>query len=362
MTLWWSRAAVLTLLLAAGTAGSVSSGGGSEKGLISNHFDGKRFRSPEPFEVPFATWVKRAVSHDRGPWRKFTPAEQARPEKRVGDGRLRVTFVNHATVLVQMDGLNILTDPTWAERSVPVIGPHRRRPPGIAFSDLPPIDLVLISHDHHDHMDFPTLRQLRTVHAPVVYAGLGTARLLAKRGVPGSHDLDWWQSVEVAPGVTITAVPARHISGRSVFDHNRRLWCGFVISGPSGNVYFAGDTGVGSHFAQIQERFGSFRLALLPIGGATPRWYQEGQHIGPQDVVGLASVLHAGTTMPMHFGTFPQSDDGELEPAAELRRQLETADPRPRFVILDNGQTADVPQTLETVPTTASAAASARSG
>ena len=315
--------------------------------MISNHFDGKRFRSPEPFDVSFADWVKRAVSHNRGPWRRFTAAEQARPEKRVGHGDLRVTFVNHATVLVQMDGLNILTDPTWAERSVPVVGPRRRRPPGIAFEDLPPIDLVLISHDHHDHMDFPTLRLLKTVHAPVIYAGLGSARLLAKRGIAGSQDLDWWQSAQVAPGVTVTAVPARHISGRSVFDHNRRLWCGFVISGPSGNVYFAGDTGVGSHFAQIQRRFGSFRLALLPIGGATPRWYQEGQHIGPQDVVGLAAVLHAGTTMPIHFGTFPQSDDGELEPASELRCQLEQAVPRPRFVVLDNGETASIPETAE---------------
>ena len=186
------------------------------------------------------------------------------------DGDVRVTFVNHATLLIQMDGVNILTDPTWANRSVPTVGIRRRRPVGLRFEDLPKIDAVVVSHDHQDHMDLPTLRRLAQSDAPVVYAGLGSAGFLGRNGVPGGHDLDWWQSSELAPGVTVTAVPARHTSGRMLVDKNKRLWCGFVVSGPSGSVYFAGDTGQGEHFAAIGRRFPNLRVALLPIGGFKP--------------------------------------------------------------------------------------------
>jgi L-ascorbate metabolism protein UlaG (beta-lactamase superfamily) len=255
-----------------------------------------------------------------------------------------VTFVNHATVLLQMDGVNILTDPTWANRAVPWIGPRRRRPAGLRFEDLPPIDAVLLSHDHHDHMDLPTLRRIASAHRPVVIAGLGNAKYLAKKGVPEGLDLDWWESVEIAPGVTVTAVPARHTSGRGMFGRNRSLWCGFVVSGPSGSAFFAGDTGFGSHFAQIRSRFPSLRLALLPIGGFHPNWYMHQGHMSPRDALRASEALGAATTIPVHFGTFPQSDDGELEPVEELRAALsEGAAAGPRYVILDNGQSFEVP-------------------
>jgi L-ascorbate metabolism protein UlaG (beta-lactamase superfamily) len=302
--------------------------------------------NPEPLPIGFGDWVKREFTKERGPWRKFTGIVPAPcPEERVDGGRLRVTWINHATVLIQMDGLNVLTDPTWAPRSFPNVGPKRRRPPGLSFEDLPPIDAVLVSHDHHDHMDLPTLRALVARHGPRIYAGLGTSKFLAARGVPGVHDLDWWESADVAPGFTVTAVPARHMSGRGLFDGDRRLWCGFVLTGPSGSVYFAGDTGEGKHFAEIAKRFPGLRLALLPIGGFQPPWYMSAQHLGPATALDAFATLGAGTFVPVHFETFPQSDDAETEPRDTLEALLKE---RPalsgRVLLLQIGGTAEIPE------------------
>jgi L-ascorbate metabolism protein UlaG (beta-lactamase superfamily) len=309
-------------------------------------FAGGRFHQPEPRTRGFGDRFERAWTSQRGPWREFTDTPPGpAPPACVEDGRLRVTFVNHATILIQMDGLNILTDPTWSDVSFPVLGVRRRRPPGLRFEDLPPIDVVLVSHNHHDHMDLPTLVRLRSAWQPAFYAGLRSARFLESHGVRGAHDLDWWQSAELAPGVTVTAVPARHSSGRGLFDRDRMLWCGFVVSGPSGSVYFAGDTGWGSHFSVIGEAFPGLRLALLPIGGFKPARYQREQHIGPEDAIEAHRELGAATSVPMHFGTFPNAADGEFEPADTLRTALARApDVAPRFTILDNGQSLEVPR------------------
>ncbi|HEY7114692.1 MAG TPA: MBL fold metallo-hydrolase [Thermoanaerobaculia bacterium] len=315
------------------------------RGPVTDHFDGTRFHSIDPVPSGFGRWLHRVFTRRQRPWRDFTdtpPGEK--PPARVGQGRMRVTFVNHATLLLQMDGVNVLTDPTWAERADPVLGPRRRRPPGLRFEDLPPIDAVLVSHDHHDHMDLPTLRRLAAAFHPPVLTGLGNAAYLARHGVPGGKDLDWWQSAEIAPGVRVTAVPARHASRRGLFDGNRTLWCGFVVRGPSGAAYFAGDTGYGTHFGKIAAAFPGLRLALLPIGGFVPAWYMAPVHMGPEDAVRACRDLGAVACVPMHFGTFPVSDDAELEPVETLRAAL-AKDPvaRPPFTILDNGESFDVP-------------------
>jgi L-ascorbate metabolism protein UlaG (beta-lactamase superfamily) len=307
-------------------------------------FDGTRFHQPQPLTTGFVDWLRReGVS--RGPWRSFTDTPPGPPPPAcVEGGRLRVTMVNHATVLLQIDGWNILTDPTWSERSAPVVGVRRRRPPGLRFQDLPPIDVVLVSHDHHDHMDLPTLERLQAAWHPAIYTGLGNAAFLSTHGIRGARELDWWQSAPIGPDVVLTAVPARHRSGRSLFGGDRTLWCGFVISGPSGSVYFAGDTGWGSLFAPIGEAFPNLRLALLPIGGFQPPWYMREEHMGPEDAVAAHRLLGAATSVPIHFGTFPNAADGELEPAATLRSVLaRSPDVAPHFVILDNGESLEVP-------------------
>jgi L-ascorbate metabolism protein UlaG (beta-lactamase superfamily) len=306
-------------------------------------FDGRRFHQPEPLTTGFGDWVERSWTSHRGPWRKFTDTPPGAPPPRcVTGGRLRVTFVNHSTFLIQMDGVNVLTDPTWSERSAPVVGVRRHRPPGLRFADLPPIDAVLVSHDHHDHLDLPTLERLAAAWRPAVYTGLGNARLLTRNGMPGAHELNWWQARVLAPGVTVTAVPARHHSGRGLI-HDRTLWCGFVVSGPSGSVYFAGDTGWGSHFASIGEAFPGLRLALLPIGGFKPVRYMREVHMGPDDALQAHRAVGAATSLPMHFGTFPNAGDGEFDPTDALRDALSHApDVAPHFLVLDNGQSLEV--------------------
>jgi L-ascorbate metabolism protein UlaG (beta-lactamase superfamily) len=316
------------------------------RGPVTDHFDGKRFHNLEPIPLDFGDRIRREFSKHRGPWRAFEPGVPAPcPVDRVGDGRMRVTWVNHATVLIQMDGVNILTDPIWSLRSYPRIGPKRRKPPGVDFDRLPPIDVVLVSHDHHDHMDLPTLRRLSRVHGPAIYAGLGNAAFLARNGVRGAHDLDWWQSVPVAPGLVLTAVPARHTSGRGPFADFQRLWCGFVVTGASGSIYFAGDTGEGKHFAAIGERFPDLRVALLPIGGYQPAWYMAARHLGPRTALLAFARLGAAVMIPIHFGTFPQSDDSEDGPLEGLRRALADAPaPKPDVVILAHGESFELPE------------------
>lgn len=196
------------------------------------------------------------------------------PPRSVDARQIRVTMVNHSTLLVQRSGFNLLTDPIWSERASPLswIGPKRRRRPGVRIEDLPPIDAVLVSHNHFDHLDLPTLRQLATRGRSTFIVAARCARLFRSQKIEPIHDLDWGESVAIS-GVTIHCVPALRFSARGLLDRNQTLWCGYVIEYPEGLVYFAGDTAFGSHFAQIREKFGSPRLALLPIGAYEPRWF-----------------------------------------------------------------------------------------
>jgi len=319
------------------------------QGPRSDHFDGTHFHN-EVVQKPHRTGdLIRWITHRHpGPWPEHPDAKPGPPPpRRVDGGRLHVTFVNHATVLVQMDGLNVLTDPIWSERASPVsfAGPKRVRPPGIRFDDLPPIDVVLISHDHYDHLDLPTLERLWKRDHPKILLGLGNDLLLAKHGID-SHALDWWQSVRVSDSVEVTAVPAQHFSGRGLCDRRKTLWEGFVISGPSGNVYFAGDTGFGPHFEEIHERFAPIRLALLPIGAFRPEWFMARVHLSPADAIIAHYELGAGTSVGIHFGTFRLADDGEDEAPGDIRRAVAASAKEGvplRFWILGFGEGRDVP-------------------
>jgi L-ascorbate metabolism protein UlaG (beta-lactamase superfamily) len=284
------------------------------------------------------------MNRQNGFWRQWVNAPPGPPPPgRVDDGRLRLTFVNHATMLIQMDGVNVLTDPIWSERCSPVsfAGPKRHRPPGIRFEDLPKIDAVLISHNHYDHLDLPTLRALQRRDHPRIITLLGNSAIMKRGGVKDAEDVDWWQEKKVAQ-VRVTALPSQHFSSRALSDRDANLWGGFVISGPSGNVYFAGDTGWGRHFSEIGQRFGPIRLALLPIGAYLPRWFMKPAHISPAEAIDAHVALQARTSVPMHYGTFNLGDDGETEPLEDLRRAI--ADKRAtNILIFDFGEGRDLP-------------------
>jgi len=315
-------------LLAAGTvlvAGCLFSAPGYQ-GARSTNFDGDKFKNQQAGgNKGFFKFLKWRLTREPGQWGDFRHEEPGpRPADRVGSGTIRVTPVNHSTVLIQVDGINLLTDPIWSDRASPVslAGPHRVRPPGIRFDDLPPIDAVLISHNHYAHMDLPTLQRLAKEHDPVVFAGLGNQKYLKSKGIDRAIDLNWWEGVRFRHELRIIFVPARHFSSRGLFDFNKTLWGGFVIQGESGTIYFAGDTGWGSHFAQIRDRLGPIDLALLPVGAYRPRWFMSPVHISPQEAVRAHQVLGARRALAIHYGTFALGDDGEREPIETLRIAL----------------------------------------
>ena len=307
-------------------------------GPRTDHFDGKHFFNDSPLWQNEKSFIKWMLNREKGYWPEWVDAPPGpRPPTRVDD--LRVTFVNHATVLIQMDEINILTDPIWSERCSPfsVAGPKRHRPPGIRFDDLPPIDLVLVSHNHYDHLDVPTLRALQSRFHPRILTALGNSALMARYGI-AAEDMEWWQTKG-----NVTLVQAQHFCARGLSDRNVTLWGGFVIHGKHGNVYFAGDTGWGEHFARIAARFAPIRFACLPIGAYLPRWFMQPAHIDPLEAVEAHKILGATTSMAMHYGTFDLGDDGETEPLDDLRQAI-ASNHNPRFWILEFGEGRDVPR------------------
>jgi L-ascorbate metabolism protein UlaG (beta-lactamase superfamily) len=316
------------------------------RGPKSDHFDGTRFYNQCPVQQGPLDLFRWILNRDAGPWRKWadTPPGPPPPE-RVEPGIIRVTFVNHTTLLIQTDGINILTDPVWSMRVSPVsfTGPKRHRPPGIRFEDLPPIDLVLVSHNHYDHMDIPTLKRLHAKHRPEIITTLGNTQFLAAKGIDRAVDMDWWDERDAACGLRICCVPAEHFSGRGTGDRDRTLWGGFVLKTSAGTIYFAADTGYGPQFAQIRERYAPIALSLLPIGAYRPTWFMSPVHMSPAEAVRAHRELDTAESMGTHFGTFALADDGETEPVESLNAALDEAGiPRERFWTLDNGESREV--------------------
>jgi len=318
------------------------------KGPPTDHFDGERFFNLEPREER-GSFLKWQLERKPGVWKEWRDAlPGAPPPRRVERGALRVTFINHASVLLQLDGLNILTDPIYSERCSPVsfVGPKRVRPPGIRFEDLPPIDVVVLSHSHYDHMDVPTLKRLQETFPEVrLFAGLGNRAFLEGEGLRHVTELDWWQEVPLSPEVTLVSARTQHFANRGLFDRGGTLWTGYVLRGPHGATYFAGDTGWGKQFAEARERFGPMRLAVLPIGAYKPEWFMSPVHVSPGEAVRASVDLGARYSVPMHYGTFQLADDGEDEPVEELKRALAERGARaPEWWVLGFGEGRDVPR------------------
>lgn len=243
---------------------------------------------------------------------------------RAPENTLTVTWVGHATFLIQLGGLNILTDPIWSERPspIPFAGPRRWVPPGARLDALPPIDIVLVSHNHYDHFDSRTARRLAAMHPAARWlTPLGLGALVRRKGARHVQELDWWDEARVAT-VAVTCTPAQHWSARGFRDRGKSLWCGWTVRAGSQAVYFAGDTAYFPGFREIGERCGPFSVVLLPIGGYEPRWFMRFVHMSPEEAVRafveLARDDRRSLMVPMHFGTFKMTDEAMDEPPRRL--------------------------------------------
>lgn len=297
------------------------------QGPPSDHFDGTRFFNPgqRAPDAGFGAFMRWKRSAQPAPWPQSVPVAEAVPEARV-DG-LRITMVGHATLLLQATGLNILTDPVWSNRASPFsfAGPKRVTRPGIDFATLPPIHVVLLSHNHYDHLDVATLKRLQAAHRPLFVMPLGNDAIV-RRAVPDARIVtgDWGDTVDLGEGVEAHLVPANHWSSRGVRDGRMALWCGYMIRTGTGLVYFAGDTGYGGGtiFRDMRERFGAPDMSLIPIGAYEPRWFMEPQHVNPEEAVRI--MLDTGTkqAIGIHWGTFQLTDEARDAPAIGLEAAL----------------------------------------
>lgn len=286
--------------------------------------------------------LKWLITRRPAPWpKRVANVPAAKPVARVDDG-IRVTLIGHATVLLQVSGLNIITDPVWADRVGPLswVGVKRTRPPAIALDDLPTIHVVLLSHSHYDHLDRTTLAALERRDNPLVVTGLKVGQVVPHDNVV---ELDWWQGHALSDSVSATYVPAEHFSARGPFDRNVTLWGGFVLETPAGTVYFAGDTGAGVHIAAIAERFGPMALSLLPIGAYLPDWFMAPIHMNPREAVAAAATLQSRVTLPIHYGTIRLADDAFDEPLRVLQETLAAHATPPDFRVPEFGEAVVIP-------------------
>ena len=319
-------------------------------GPKSDHFDGERFFDPHGVAPrtrrDLLRWhLHRRARAARAKWPAWAPSPYIdRPPARVQGAALRISYVGHASILLQTAGLNMLLDPVWSKRVSPFrfVGPKRVNDPGILFSDLPPIDVVLVSHGHYDHLDLATLSRLAAAHRPRVVTPLGNDTIMRNHdSAIAAEAYDWGDQVNIGKGVVVTLVPTRHWSARNLSDRNMSLWASFVIEAPGGRIYFVADSGYGDggHFRRARERHGPLRVAILPIGAYEPRWFMRDQHMNPTEAVQAFIDCGAELALGHHHGTFQLTDEAIDAPLVALDDALKDARiPCERFRTLRPGE------------------------
>jgi L-ascorbate metabolism protein UlaG (beta-lactamase superfamily) len=348
----WTGLGAVAALAGGFTARSAMAGNKYYSGPVSDHFDGKLFFNPGGEEPSgFFNLLRWKLNGKNIAWPDSFPSPfpQAMPETRVSGDRLVVTMVGHACMLIQVAGLNILTDPVWSERTSPVsfAGPKRANPPGIRVGDLPPIDIVLVTHNHYDHLDLETLWVLQGRDKPRFVTPLGNDGIIRSR-VPDARItvMDWGSREEMAPGVSFHCEPCHHWSARGLGDRRMALWAAFVFETPAGKVYHIGDTGFhsGINYRAAKQKHGGFRLANLPFGAYEPRWFMKAQHQNPDEAVEGMLLCNAAFVAGHHWGTFKLTDEGVEQPVEALHAALDSRGiGRDRFQPMRPGQVFDVP-------------------
>ncbi len=326
-------------------------------GPTSDHFDGRKFHSyPHPNPVPqldeslkrgiqFAE-LKWLMNRPKSDWKYCPNVHVPQLAERMEGGKIVVTFVNHSTMLIQTEGLNIITDPIWALRAspFPFLGPKRFRDPGIAIDSLPPIDIILLSHNHYDHMDIAALRRIAGKWHPKIFTSLGNSEHLAARGIANAVDMDWWDELPATEEIGVLCVPAQHFAARALSDRNNTLWAGFVLRTPHGSIYFAGDTAYDPFLEAIKGRMPQdIRLAFLPIGAYKPEWFMSPVHQGPDQAFAMHHALGIKTSIGIHFGTFHLADDGQDEAPNRIKELVAASEgEKPDFRVLDMGESVTI--------------------
>jgi len=306
---------------------------------VSDHYDGEKFyNTPKTSNKSLLSVLKWRFTSQRAVW-PVNRENKIYPAGDIGDRQALVTWLNHASFLVRLKGLNVITDPQFSKRASPFtfLGPQRVRAPGVAIKDLPGVDVVVISHNHYDHLDLASLKQLDEKFHPLFLVPLGDKKLLASEGIANVKEMDWYQT-EMVNGQPITFLPAQHWSARWINDKNESLW-GSYMMGKEFKVYFAGDTGYGAHFQKVREKAGAPDVALLPIGAYEPRWFMKEHHMNPEDAVMAHKDLGAKKSIGMHFGTFQLTDEGidaPIDALKEARQKYGLADEN--FITLDIGE------------------------
>jgi L-ascorbate metabolism protein UlaG (beta-lactamase superfamily) len=321
-------------------------------GPVSDHFDGLHFFDPDgspPKSLQAVLRWQLGSGRQRAAWPVWAPSPHAdTPPPRVSGDKVRLSFVGHASWLIQTSGLNILVDPVWSMRASPFsfAGPRRHNDPGIAFEALPGIDVVLVSHGHYDHLDVATLSRLAKEFSPRVITPLGNDVTMREADAAiKAEGFDWNDRVELAGGVAVTLVPTRHWSARGLFDRNKALWASFVLETPAGKLYIVCDSGYGEgrHFRGVAQAHGPIRLAILPIGAYEPRWFMRDQHMNPSDAVKALADCGAQAALAHHHGTFQLTDEAIDAPIIALGEALDAARlPREKFVALKPGQVVEI--------------------
>lgn len=318
-------------------------------GTMNDHFDGKRFFDPNGNQKnSFLDFLKWQFTKPKNYWpsAKVPVISYDKPPSRVNGSDLRVSYVGHVTYLIQTHELNILTDPVWSDRAspLPFAGPKRIIDPGIKFEDLPPIDIVLVSHNHYDHLDLRTLKKLWQYHKPRIITPLGNDTIIksASKDIL-SQAFDWGQTVKINNEVSITLEPMQHWSARGIFDRNKALWAAFVIQTPSGNSYFIGDSGYSRYFKAAKEKYNNFRLALLPIGAYEPRWFMSYTHMNPDDAMLAHIDLGEPYTIPGHYDVFKLTNEPYGDALIKLDEAKKKYDTGSRFLPLKVGEPFMIP-------------------
>jgi L-ascorbate metabolism protein UlaG (beta-lactamase superfamily) len=334
---------VLLIAVAGGCAGV----GGPKPGAPAHHREGgfanlnPAFRAPSAWEINSFRWRLFWASVANRDIPELPRADNDGRALRENGSEATVTWVGHATLLVQLEGVNLLTDPQWSERASPVsfAGPKRFMAPGLRFEDLPPIHVVLISHDHYDHLDVATVQRLAREHRPFFLVPLGLKAWFAAIGIGEVEELDWWDS-RTFRGLVLTCVPAQHWSARAPWDRDRRLWSGWAVAGDDRRFFFSGDTGYYDGFREVGARLGPFDLAAVSVGAYVPASIMQFTHTTPEQALQVFADVRGDRFIPIHWGTFRLSEEPLDEPPRRVIAESERIGlPADRVWIMKHGET-----------------------